>query len=173
MKNTFRSTLNKEDFISWERLQFKRSRLIPALIMAVMFVVYAVYYYITIQDLTLVIATVTAAVLCGAYALYMYNRGIEKRVERYIHSDSQYLSPYEITIDDSTIEYKNMPMINEAGIVIVCPYSVMRAIYETENYFYFYIGFEIKILPKRDIPDEMKQQVFAQIKKNRNCFFVK
>lgn len=173
MKNTFRSTLKKEDFIIWERLQFKRSRLIPGLIMAVVFIIYAGYYYMVSQNLTLVISTVIATAFCGAYAFYVYNKGIEKRIDRYIAADSQYLSPYEISIDENTIEYKNLPMINEAGVVVICPYSIIRAIYETENYFYFYIGYEIKILPKRDIPDEMKQQVFSRIKKNRNCIFIK
>lgn len=173
MKNTFRSTLNKEDFVVWERLQYKRSRLIPTLITAFMFLVFSSFYSIAEKNYTLIIATVTAFAVCGAYFLYVYKIGIEKKVERYIAADTQYLSPCEITIDENTVEYKNMPMINEAGIINVYPYTVIRAIYETENYFYFNVGFEVKILPKRDIPDQMKQQVFSQIKKNANYFFVK
>ena len=42
MKNTFRSTLKKEDFIVWERLQFKRSKLIPMLITALIFIVFSI-----------------------------------------------------------------------------------------------------------------------------------
>ena len=173
MKNTFRLTPNKEDFVIWERLQYKRSKLIPTLITALMFVTFFGYYLIANKNLTLIIAALVAVVICGAYFLYAYNVGIEKKVEKYITADAQYLSQCEITIDENTIEYKNLPMINEIGIISVYPYSIMRAIYETENYFYFIIGFEVKILPKRDIPDEMKQQVFSQIKKNRNCIFLK
>ncbi len=173
MKNTFRSTLKKEDFVIWERLQYKRSKLIPTLIIALMFVSFSGYYLIANKNLTLIIAVLVAVVICGVYFLYVYNKGIEKKVEEYIAADAQYLSQCEITIDENTIEGKNLPMINEAGIISVYPFSIMKAIYETENYFYFIIGFEIIILPKRDIPDEMKQQVFSQIKKNRNCIFLK
>ncbi len=173
MKNTFRATLNKEDFVIWERLQFKRSRLMPTLITALMFIVFSAYYLIAEKNFTLIIAMVIAFVVCGAYFLYVYNVGIEKKVEKYLAADAQYLSPCEITIDENTVEYRNMPMMNEAGIINVYPYSVIRAIYETENYFYFNVGFELKILPKRDIPDGMKQQVFNYIKQNANYFFIK
>lgn len=173
MKNTFRSTLKKEDFIVWERLQFKRSKLIPMLITALMFIVFSIYYLIVNRNFTLIIATVIAFVVCGAYFLYFYNTGIEKRVKKYIAADAQYISPCEITVDENTVEYRNIPMMNEAGIINVYPFTVIRTIYETENYFYFVIGFEVKILPKRDIPDEMKQQVFNQIKKNANYLFIK
>ncbi len=111
--------------------------------------------------------------ICGAYFLYFYNTGIEKKVKKYIAADTQYLSPCEITVDENTVEYKNIPRMNEAGIISVYPFTVIRTIYEAENYFYFVIGFEVKILPKRDIPDEMKQQVFNQIKKNANYLFIK
>ena len=172
MKNTFRSTLKKEDFIVWERLQFKRSKLIPMLITALIFIVFAIYYLIVNRNFSLIIAAVIAFVICGAYFLYFYNTGIEKKVKKYIAADTQYLSPCEITVDENTVEYKNIPRMNEAGIISVYPFTVIT-IYEAENYFYFVIGFEVKILPKRDIPDEMKQQVFNQIKKNANYLFIK
>ncbi|MDE5973618.1 MAG: hypothetical protein K2G73_02975 [Eubacterium sp.] len=173
MKNTFRVTPNKDDFVIWEKLQFKRSRLIPTLITAFMFIAFFAFYLIAEKNSSLIIAAVIAFVVCGAYFLYVYNVGIEKKVERYLAADAQYLSPCEITIDENTVEYRNIPMMNEAGIINVYPYSVIRAIYETENYFYFNVGFELKILPKRDIPDQMKQQVFNQIKKNANYFYIK
>lgn len=173
MKNTFRVTPNKEDFVIWERLQFKRSRLIPTLITAFMFILFSAFYLIAEKNLTLSIATIIAFAVFGAYFLYVYNVGIEKKVEKYLAADAQYLSPCEITIDENTVEYRNMPKRNEAGIINVYPYSVIRAIYETENYFYFYVGFELKILPKRDIPDQMKQQVCNYIKQNANYFFIK
>ncbi len=172
MKNTFRSTLKKEDFIVWERLQFKRSKLIPMLITALIFIVFVIYYLIVNRNFSLIIAAVIAFVICGAYFLYFYNTGIEKKVKKYIAADTQYLSPCEITVDENTVEYKNIPRMNEAGISVY-PFTVIRTIYEAENYFYFVIGFEVKILPKRDIPDEMKQQVFNQIKKNANYLFIK
>ena len=173
MKNTFRSTLKKEDFIVWERLQFKRSKLIPMLITALIFIVFVIYYLIVNRNFSLIIAAVIAFVICGAYFLYFYNTGIEKKVKKYIAADTQYLSPCEITVDENTVEYKNIPRMNEAGIISVYPFTVIRTIYEAENYFYFVIGFEVKILHKRDIPDEMKQQVFNHIKKNANYLFIK
>ena len=81
MKNTFRSTLKKEDFIVWERLQFKRSKLIPMLITALIFIVFAIYYLIVNRNFSLIIAAVIAFVICGAYFLYFYNTGIEKRLK--------------------------------------------------------------------------------------------
>ncbi len=56
MKNTFRSTLKKEDFIVWERLQFKRSKLIPMLITALIFIVFVIYYLIVNRNFSLIIA---------------------------------------------------------------------------------------------------------------------
>lgn len=38
--------------------------------------------------------------------------------------------------------------MNEAGIISVYPFTVIRTIYEAENYFYFVIGFEVKICLK-------------------------
>ena len=81
MKNTFRSTLKKEDFIVWERLQFKRSKLIPMLITALIFIVFSIYYLIVNRNFSLIIAAVIAFVICGAYFLYFYNTGIEKKVK--------------------------------------------------------------------------------------------
>lgn len=81
MKNTFRSTLKKEDFIVWERLQFKRSKLIPMLITALIFIVFSIYYLIVNRNFSLIIAAVIAFVICGAYFLYFYNTGIEKRLK--------------------------------------------------------------------------------------------
>ena len=63
MKNTFRSTLKKEDFIVWERLQFKRSKLIPMLITALIFIVFSIYYLIVNRNFSLIIAAVIAFVL--------------------------------------------------------------------------------------------------------------
>ena len=117
MKNTFRSTLKKEDFIVWERLQFKRSKLIPMLITALIFIVFVIYYLIVNRNFSLIIAAVIAFVICGAYFLYFYNTGIEKKVKKYIAADTQYLSPCEITVDENTVEYKNIPRMNEAGII--------------------------------------------------------
>ena len=97
----------------------------------------------------------------------------KKKVNRYIKSDASYLGENEITIDDKAIEIKNIPAEKETGVVCVYPYSVISIIYETENYFYFIVANEVKILPKRVIPQAMSQSVFNAINRNPNRMYVK
>lgn len=173
MKNIFRYSLSEEDYLSFEKMQFKRGFFPSTIVMIVCFIFIGVYNYITEKNLIILIGTVVAVVILFLF-FAIYNTAIVKgRVKKYIAMDSSYLGENEIIIDNNAVEIKNIPKENEAGIIAVYPYKIMRAIVENNDYFYFYIGMEAKILPKRCIPDEMKQQVFSSIKNNRNYVYMK
>jgi hypothetical protein len=118
--------------------------------------------------MTYLIGTVLAVVLLVLCIAFYFSYGIKNKVLKYTNGDSSYLAMTELSVTDNTIETNSLPNQNEAGIVAIYPYSIMNVIYESEEYFYFYIGYEVKILPKSAVPQEMKQQVFSQIRRNQN-----
>jgi hypothetical protein len=173
MKNTFRYALNIQDYINFEKMQFKRANSVSMFFIIIFCLGIAIYNYITLQDMTYIIGTVLAVVLLVLCVAFYFSYGIKNKVLKYTSGDSSYLAMTELSVTDSTIETNNLPNQNEAGIVAIYPYSIMNVIYESEEYFYFYIGYEVKILPKSVIPQEMKEQVFKQIKSNPNCIKLK
>lgn len=173
MKNKFRYSLSEQDYLFFERMQLKRRFLPGTIAMMSCFIVIGVYNYIAAKEPVFLIGSVCAAVISILfYVLYNYSI-IKKKVKIYLAMDRGYLGEAEITIDSNAVEIKNIPKENEAGIIMIYPYSIMRAVVENRDYFFFYIGMEAKILPKKYIPDEMKQQVFSSIKNNRNYVYMK
>lgn len=173
MKNTFRCSLTRQDYISFEKTKQKMYFIKPLLIFGAVGMVFIAYAAITSKNYTLLIAMAISLVLAFVFCAYSYNVTVKKTVDNYLKGDSSYLKPIEFTVDENTVEIKNLPEENEAGTVGIYPYSIMNAIYENEKYFYFIVGMEAKILPKVAVPEAMKAAVFSAIKNNPNCVFVK
>lgn len=172
MRNTFRYALTVQDFIHFERMNIKRA-FRPSIVMIVMFLGLGVFLYITEKNLTMLISFSVGSIVILLAHIYSYYVSASKKANNYVKKDNSYLKSTEFTVTDKAIETNNLPSENEAGIVAIYPYSVMTAIYETNEYFYFLIGNEARILPKSAVPDEMKDLVFKEIKKNSNCVFIK
>ena len=132
-----------------------------------------IYDVIVSKDYQMLIFAAAMALIDVLTAVYEMKILPKKRVKRILAADSNYLTANEITIDDKAIEIKNIPNENQAGIVAVYPYSVMSVIYETTDYFYFFIGTEVKILAKKNIPQESAQYVKKIISSKRNYIYSK
>lgn len=176
MKNTFRYALSFEDYLNFEKFSYKVRKTGTASVLLIMlatgYLVYTVIRYKTLSPeyyfyYGVVVVTLIASIIFSSKI------APKTRVKRYTTKDSSYFSTNEITVDEKTVEIKNIPEENQAGMVCVYPYTVMNAVYETEKYFYFLVGSEVKILPKDAVPNEMKAVVFRDIKSNPNCIFVK
>lgn len=172
MKTTFKYALTKEDYLFFEKIFAKRqfrSVLFPALI----FVIYTISVFVRSHNFTILFFSF--AVLLGIAIGYFVciPALIKRKVKTYTNSDKSYFSPVEITIDDKKIESKKLFEESAAEIIGIYPYSIMRAIIENENYIYFYISNEVRILPKAAIPQEFKETVFSNIKKNTNYTYMK
>lgn len=163
-----------DDYISFEKFKFKRNRsLLFTYIICVFFIAMGIYDVIVSKDYQMLIFAAAMALIDVLTAVYEMKILPKKRVKRILAADSNYLTPNEITIDDKAIEIKNIPNENQAGIVAVYPYSVMSVIYETTDYFYFFIGTEVKILAKKNIPQESAQYVKKIISSKRNYIYSK
>lgn len=172
MKTTFKYALKEEDYLFFEKTFAKRqfrAVLFPALI----FVIYTIFVFTKSHDFTILFFLI--AIILGMAIGYFVciPISLKRKVKTYTDNDKSYFSPVEITIDDKKIEYKNIPEENEAGIIGIYPYSIMRAIIENKDYIYFYISNEVRILPKSAIPQEFKETVFNNIKKNANYTYMK
>lgn len=176
MKNTFRYALSFEDYLNFEKFSYKLKKTGTASVLLIMFATgYLVYSIVRYKELSAEYYFYYAVVVITLIAstFYGYKIAPKQKAKKYTSADSSYFGMNEITVDEKTVEIKNIPEENQAGIVCVYPYTVMNAIYETEKYFYFLVGSEVKILPKNAVPDEMKTVVFRDIKNNPNCIFVK
>ncbi|HBN39090.1 MAG TPA: hypothetical protein DD404_06130 [Ruminococcaceae bacterium] len=163
-----------DDYISFEKFKFKRNRsLLFTYIICVFFIAMGIYDVIVSKDYQMLIFAAAMALIDVLTAVYEMKILPKKRVKRILAADSNYLTANEITIDDKAIEIKNIPNENQAGIVAVYPYSVMSVIYETTDYFYFFIGTEVKILAKKNIPQESAQYVKKIISSKRNYIYSK
>lgn len=163
-----------DDYISFEKFKFKRNRsLLFTYIICVFFIAMGIYDVIVSKDYQMLIFAAAMALIDVLTAVYEMKILPKKRVKRILVADSNYLTANEITIDDKAIEIKNIPNENQAGIVAVYPYSVMSVIYETTDYFYFFIGTEVKILAKKNIPQESAQYVKKIISSKRNYIYSK
>lgn len=172
MKNTFRYSLAEEDYLNCETFHMKKNgNFLLMFIFSGSIVFYFIYLAIVQKNVYYVPSIVFFIAFIVLYTIYLFKIKVKKEVKKYVFSDKSYLGLNEITIDDKAMESKNIPNENEAAIVTIYPYSIMKAIYETNEYFYFYIGDEVKILPKRVIPQEMQEAVFKAIKSNKNCIF--
>lgn len=176
MTISFEYTPTKEDYLNYEKFAEKMKRQRPILIIVGMMITASTVYTSVVNkkiDLFQIVATIailTAIVLC----LFLQNSVFpQKRVNWYIKKDPSYFSPMEFTVNEKAIEIKTKPQNNEMGTVCIYPYSIMSIIYETNEYFYFVLGNEVKILPKNVIPRETRIQAFEEIRYNRNYVRVK
>lgn len=176
MRNTFRYSLTADDYLTYEKFAVKLRKSNVFTIVMLMFVTaMAVYSAVRNGGLEIIHYVYYAAFVITIAVIGILTNFImpKKKVNRYLKSDTSYLGENEITIDDKCIEIKNIPTEKETGMICIYPYGIMPVIYETEEYYYFLIGNEIKILPKRVIPQTMREAVYKAINSNPNRVYVK
>lgn len=176
MRNTFRYSLTADDYLNYEKFAVKLRKSNVVSVIILMFVTaMTVYFAVRNGGLEVQYYIYFGAFVIAIVLLSLINNFImpKNKVKRYIKSDASYLGENEISIDDKAIEIKNIPAEKETGVVCIYPYSVISIIYETENYFYFIVANEVKILPKRVIPQAMSRSVFNAINSNPNRMYVK
>lgn len=167
-------TPTTEDYIAFEKFKYKRNKtFLFTYIICLFFILMALYDFFTTKSYDRIIFAAALVVMNVIVTIYTTSIASKKKVKNMISKDMNYLTPNEITIDEKTIEIKNIPQPNQMGIVSVYPYSIMNVIYETEECYFFFLGIEVKILPKRAIPQENKEYVEKTIRNNKNYVFVK
>ena len=167
MKNTFRYSLTLDDYLSYNRNAYKKSIIPASLFFGIFIAMTSVYYYYVMKKVSILIAIILFVIFGAAYIYFMYSKGIEKRLTKMYGNNKFYFEEKEITITPDSIESKNFPDADGAGIVGIYPYSIMKVIYETDTLFVFVIGNEAKLMPKRAIPPEMQNEVFAQLRSRK------
>lgn len=167
-------SLTYDDYISFEKFKLKRNKTaFFSYITCLLFLIMGVYdavVYKTFQIIVIAVIMIFAVFVSTAYSV---NIAPKKRVKKYISLDPAYLGQKEIIVDEKKIEIKNIPAENEGAVVAVYPYSVMTAIYETSEYYYFFAGSEVKLLPKKAVPAELSENVNKFVKNNKNYMFFK
>ena len=167
-------SLTYEDYVGFEKFKLKRNRTsFFSYITCLLFLAMGVYDAAVYKTFEVVILSALMIAAVGLSTVYSVNTAPKKRVKNYISLDSSYLGQKEITIDDKAIEIKNLPKENEPAVLAVYPYSLMSAIYETADDYYFFIGNEVKLLPKRVIPAELSDSVKRVIASNKNYLYIK
>lgn len=167
MRDTFRYSLTLDDYLSYNRTAYKKSITAMSVLGGSFIVITAVYYYVLMKNAAIFIGLAVAVAIAAAYMLYMYNVGIKKRFIRQNGNSRYYFEEKEITITPDSIETKNFPDADSAGIVGIYPYSIMKVIYETDELFVFIIGNEAKMFPKRAVPPQMREEVFNRLRGRR------
>lgn len=167
MKNTFRYHLTLEDYISYNKNAYKKSAITASIISGALIAIISIYYSFLIKNTIILIGVVLSIIILAAYNFYMYNKGIEKRFIKMYGNCKFYFEEKEITVTPDSIESKNFPDAEGAGLVGIYPYSIMKVIYETDTLFVFVIGNEAKLMPKRAVPPEMQEEVFAMLRSRK------
>lgn len=174
MMAEFIYSLTFDDYVNFEKFKLKRNKTsFFSYIMCLFFIATGVYDAVVYKNHYLIIIAIIMILFVCATTLYSLKIAPKKRVKNLLTLDSTYLCQNKAVIDDKAIETRNIPYENQAGIVAVYPYSVMSVIYETEDYYYFFIATEVKILPKRAIPPELSDYVKKVISNNKNYMFIK
>lgn len=174
MKNTFRYILKAEDFCKFYKQSYKKAYVTSAITSAIVFALLGLYCMVIVKNMALAIGMISAVVITSAYSLLKQTFAPQKMAKNAIKgAPEQYLRESEITISDKAIELNNLPVGDEPCVIAIYPFSMMRLILENDEYFYFYIDLEVKILPKRDIPPQMSEDVFRQIRKNKRYVYFK
>lgn len=167
-------SLTRDDYIGFEKFKLKRNKTsFFSYLMCLFFIATGVYDAVVYKNLNMIIISAVTVISLCVLTLYSLKAAPEKRVKKLLSLDSAYLCQNKALINDKSIEIRNIPQENQAGTVAVYPYSIMSAIYETEEYFYFFIATEVKILPKRDIPAELFDYIKKVIAQNSNYLFIK
>lgn len=169
---SFVYTPTAEDYISFEKFKYRKNKIFFfTYLFCVIFIAMALYDFFTTKSYDRIIFAAALVVMNIIITLYTTNIASKKRIQNMISNDIGYLTPNEVIIDEKTIEFRNMPQQNQTGIVAVYPYSIMNVIYETAEYYYFFLGTEVKLLAKRAIPKENKEYVEKIIKSNKNYIY--
>lgn len=169
----FTYSLTYDDYLNFEKFRLKKNRTaFLSYIICIAFLTMGVYDAVAYKSYEMIIVAAILVLVELVTMLYTLNISPKKRVNKYISLDSSYLGEKEITIDEKAIELKYIPKLNEAAVVAIYPYSIMTAIYETEEYYYFILNSEVKILPKKVIPAEISESVKKIISKNGNYMYL-
>lgn len=170
----FSYTPMAEDYLAFEKFKYKRNKtFFFTYIFCLIFIAMALYDFFTTKNYDRIIFAAVIVVMNVIITVYTMSIASKKRIKNMVSKDINYLTPNEVIIDSKTIEFKNIPQSNQMGIVTVYPYSIMNVIYETAEYYYFFLGTEVKILPKRAIPVQHLEYVEKTIKSNKNYVFIK
>lgn len=170
----FTYSLTDEDYIRFEKFKLKRNKTVFIVyIISLFYVAMSIYDAIVYKAYDLIFITIGFVILICAATAYVYFAAPKKRVRKMLAADSTYTGENSIKIGEKEIEIKNLPRENQRGMVAVYPYSVMSAIYETEESYYFLIGMTVKILPKRVIPPVLSDYVKKTLSKNGNYIYLK
>lgn len=167
-------TPTADDYIAFEKFKYKRNKtFFFTYIFCLIFIAMALYDFFTTKSYERIIFAAALVVMNIIVTVYTTSIASKNRVKNMISKDINYLTPNEIIIDEKKIEIKNVPQKNQMGIVAVYPYSIMNVIYETDEHYFFFLGTEVKLLPKKSIPQEYKEYVEKVIRENKNYMFVK
>lgn len=170
----FEYSLTFDDYVAFEKFKLKKNRtLMLTLIFFIVLLIIEIYNAAVYKDYTtlvLFVALIAADLAVTAYSYYVMPK---EKVSKFISLDSSYLGQREIKIDDKKIVLKYKPMKNDAAVLAIYPYSVMNAIFETEGCYYFFVGNEAKLLPKRVIPAELSDYVKKVLSGKKNYIYIK
>lgn len=170
----FTYSLTFDDYLAFESFNIKRNKnVFFTYFICLLILANGVYDAVANKSYFMLIIAAAFIVAEAISTFYSVKIAPKKRINKMISLDASYLGQNEIILDDRAVEIKNIPAQNEAGTVCIYPYSVMTVIYETEEYYYFFISNEVKILPKGIIPDEYREYVKKTLSKNQNYMFVK
>lgn len=173
MKNTFRYSLDFSDFVKYEKFCFKKYVLPQSIMTLIMIAAIVIYSGAAQKNIYVTIFGLLAAAAFAAGIYFKYTAGIRKKVKKYTVKDSLCFNENEITVNDNSIEIKNIPDESGVSFMGIYPFSIMTVIYENKDFFCFQIGGDARLLPKSSVPVNMREIVFNQIRSNRNCITVK
>lgn len=170
MRNTFRYIPTQDDYIKCYGAMSKTYYSMPAVVLCGIFGIMAVYYAFADRNLIYAASFIVCAAVLGFTFLYLIKFGIKKRTIKQISKSDEFFEAGEITITPRTIEIKNLPEEGKAQIIGIYPYNIMKVIYETPEQFIFVLGSVTRFLPKRIVPPQLQEEVFADIRKSNKCF---
>jgi hypothetical protein len=170
----FTYSLTFDDYLAFENFKVKRSRSsLFSYIICLFFIATGVYNAVAYKVYEVLVIVALFVLAIALSTIYSVKIGPKKRVKQYINCDPAFLGKKEITVGEKTIEIRNIPAENQATVLAIYPYSLMAAIYETNEGYYFFVAGEAKLLPKKAIPDNLKEIVAKRINNNPNHIFVK
>lgn len=174
MKDTFTYALTVEDYEEFERVKAAKigsGKLMY--IIALLWLAMGVYDAVTSKDLIMLF--ISCVFIAYNAVIYFYNKNVrpKKLAKKYVECDPSYLSEKKITVTDKDIEVSLLPRENEPMVIGVYPYSIMNSVMEAEGFFQFVMTTEAIILPKRAIPDALRDNVLKTFRSTPNYYKMK
>lgn len=142
---------DEEDYVLLEELKTKNAKT-PLISLALLFSMTAVTAYEFYKTNNPDVIGVLAAVLLVYFLSAMYRKFLtpEKRVKKYIDKDPQLTAYKEATFHSDRVEFRIYDdKFKEVVFRAIYPYALMDAIFVTSEEFYFVLGNQIKIFPRK------------------------